>query len=191
MTQEQVFKIIRALRILETQLYVLITILTFVCVLMLTGCGIDPDDFKAKKSDGCPSSGCVPEEEQPGQEGSQEPKEPATEEHVQTSTTETRTVTTTTTTVEDDDKQDTVVCEEGKLCKGMTKEQVLAVIGEPQTIDKILYMTYWEWEENPGEAVFCAERYTAITNRCSLEFSGDKLWKAKDFKSEWLDVLSF
>jgi hypothetical protein len=145
---------------------VLITIM-----FLMAGCGLDPDDYRMQEADGCPSSGC---QEEPVAEPEPEPEPAEPEELVE--------------------QEEPVECKEGKLCKGMTMEQVLAVTGDPQTIENARYMMHklvlWKWTELEGEQKFC--RVTSIwDNSCHLEFRKGKLWTTKDFLAEHLDPLSF
>ena len=93
-------------------------------------------------------------------------------------------------------------CETDKLCRGMTKEEVLDVVGEPDTIsEKILNpsITVWEWREEGDFNTLCQERYSFLADKCSLEFKTARvgardveiLVRANDFLAERLDVLNY
>lgn len=153
----------------------------YLLMILLTACGADPDDYKVQESDGCPSSGCVVEGEK-------------SQETVTTETkTETKSETTTTTTTKEEPPA--FVCAENKLCKGMTKGQVLAVMGDPASIKRGLYpidSVIWIYEDDALTPHFCLERFRRTTNDCDVVFlKNGLLYETDDVLATWLDPLGF
>jgi hypothetical protein len=142
-----------------------------VCILWV-GCGVDPDDFKAEKSDGCPSGGCELVETPP--QRAPEIVEEETESATQTTTNTVEVVPT---------------CTEGKICRGMTMEEVLALLGEPNRIQG----NTWYWEEQGGDTYVCNEREThhILTNYCQITFRSNKVTSQREIKAEWIDLINF
>lgn len=65
-------------------------------------------------------------------------------------------------------------CEEGKICRGMTLEEVEAILGQPDGIDTSFYGAdlHWQWTEDPGQPNICAPSpYTTISATCALFFT--------------------
>jgi hypothetical protein len=197
MNQDQVKYIIKGIKIINLQASLIIVQLTIIVFLMvmLSGCGVDPDDFKAKDSDGCPSSGCeapAPAESEP-EPAETNPPATATTETVSTSTTTTQTKTVSTETVPD--SQNEFPCEEGKICRGMTFEQVLAVLGEPDKISSLAYYTTWTYTETAWDADKCVPpfipKYSDLDIDCTVEFKDDEVYSNRDLNADLIDPVNW
>lgn len=132
---------------------------------LMAGCGLDPDDYRVKKSDGCPSSGCA--------EPAPEP-EPAAE------------------PVADHGE---FACEDdGRLCRGMTMDKVLEIVGEPGEIRnfKSIDAARWLWVEPGLESVYCVDSgHDWKESKCNLYFRDGLLSNTNDFAPKWIDILTF
>lgn len=65
------------------------------------------------------------------------------------------------------------LCGFGKICKGMTKEQVLKVLGQPTTIDNRSTGDTWRYTEDPTVSQNCANPYGGSYTYlvCSVTFN--------------------
>lgn len=70
----------------------------------------------------------------------------------------------------------------GKVSKGMTKSEVLAVLGDPVTIET----DYWDRWIYTG---YCAA--TRIYNDCFVEFENGRVDVVERFRTEFIDITSF
>ena len=153
-----------------------IFIFTTLLSLILFGCGVDPDDYQAKKSDGCPSSGCVKEVE-----------ETASPEVVEVASP----------TVTEPAKISDLQCAEGKLCKGMS--QSAATLALPKfpdsatTYGDTLVMRFMEstWTNDLCALDITPNEYYETTIRCSITFKNSKLVYQTGISAKYLDLGSF
>jgi len=87
--------------------------------------------------------------------------------------------------VNTDDDQENIFDEfstPGKVSKGMTKSEVLAVLGDPVTIET----DYWDRWIYTG---YCAA--TRIYNDCFVEFENGRVDVVERFRTEFIDITSF
>ena len=146
--------------------------------LILFGCGVDPDDYQAKKSDGCPSSGCVKEVEV------EETASPVVAEVEPTTVTEPA-------------KISDLQCAEGKLCKSMS--QSAATLALPKfpdsatTYGDTLVMRFLEstWTNDLCALDITPNEYFETTIRCSITFKNSKLVYQTGISAKYLDLGSF
>lgn len=73
-----------------------------------------------------------------------------------------------------------------KVFKGMSQQEVLDLLGTPNTIDSSYYFAV-RWEYDGEDNLFCANHYL-----CWITFDEDKKVKSTyEIDGEWLEVLSF
>lgn len=188
--------------------------------LLIVGCGADPDDFKIQESDGCRSDDieCQEKVKEASDAASTE------EENSQEDNEESDTEMATGTTPEPEGDEITVnvsvdvdvtinkvtgetsasgKCLPNKLCRGMSRQEVHDIMGDPHSTGKPLFGNgdlYWEWREDPGTEFYCADaRYGHIVEGCRLFFNeitrgGIKytiLVGNERIRGDWIDVVNY
>lgn len=159
--------------------------LAIACGLLLFGCGADPDDYVVQEPDGCKSDDteCQAKVEEEEEEETAETETEVDEDGNITIKNEIDITVNNGTSI----KNPTLAyakCNDGKLCRGMTKEEVLSIIGSPDTTDVEDGVEYWEWGIGNGEGPYC-HKYRS----CELVFINGKLSDHEDMKSTWIDII--
>ena len=132
-------------------------------LILLVGCGLDPDDYKAKKSEGCPSNGC-------------EPIAPAAPEPAPVAKAK----------PEPEPEPEPVVPR--KIHRGMTPDQLLKLVGEPDSVSVGYSRTVWQWREDAGFTRMCILKYEYIPNDCEVQFLRGVVVKWTNIKGKWIDL---
>ena len=166
-------------------------------ILILLGCGADPDDYMMEESDGCKSGDKSCEKKEPtppvlfDDDDDDEEKKPDTPK------------------IGDQEKDDTGVndvivpdgfydenknfrnqdwvdenCEVNKLCRGASKQFVLEILERPTTIKMKKDLEIWSWSEY-------GERHICGYFDCELTFKNGLLFEQKKLDSVWLDLSNF
>ena len=81
-----------------------------------------------------------------------------------------------------------------KLKKGLTKEQVLSLLGPPDRIDDWDVELHWVYIEKEGEEKYCLDYYDGgMDDDCYVSFDADSdLVNSQDsFNTDYIDLLGF
>lgn len=80
-----------------------------------------------------------------------------------------------------------------KVTKGMSREDALKLLGQPDTVASYSTRVEWIYEEADGEEVVCADRYDIIEETCYLTFDAksDTLKSQYGIDTDLLDLMSF
>lgn len=174
---------------------------------VMIGCGVDPDDYRAEEADGCRSDDVACQEaleaksteEGEGTE-SQTDKEAQDPEGVNDSssssddrgdsiTVETEVQVKTKVVVgpngERISEENADNCQAGRFCRGSTKAEVLDLLGEPNVLTKEDPFETWEWAEWDGRFFICGS-FT-----CTVKFRDGLVVEQDQVNSQWLDLLNF
>ncbi len=147
--------------------------------LILLGCGADPDDFQIQKSDGCRSDDLECQKAKLEEEKAKDEAENE-EENEGSKVTDLGS---------DENKiteENANNCMAGKICRGMTKAEVLDLLGDPKTLEKLDPFEKWEWRENYSERFICGSYYN-----CTITFRDGLVIGQKDINTQWLDLENF
>jgi len=183
-----------------------------ILIMFLFGCGFDPDDYKPEEPDGCKSydTQCQESEENVALEEEKPKEQQATENTENTEDTdmdengdaslrgptsdETNNIVVNAATNinviigvngEQIPRDNADNCMAGRLCRGSTKAEVLALIGQPNALTKKDPFEVWRWEDFSGDSIICNAFMCEITFRDGLIVDQD------DIDAEWLDLENF
>jgi hypothetical protein len=81
-----------------------------------------------------------------------------------------------------------------KLAKGMTKAEVIAITGKPETISSDGTYTVFNWVEDPKFAMLCGNPngFSYVKIDCSLIFDDQgRLVGQRNIDTNWLDIENF
>ncbi len=127
--------------------------LILLTTLFLIGCGADPDDFKAKESDGCRSDDkdCLAAKISTDTDTDTEANDSTVSVSVNTQVTVNGDVNSTSGSTEA-----ALNCQAGKLCRGMTKEEVIEILGEPKSIKDVYSgIVRWDYSDPDNGSLVC------------------------------------
>lgn len=172
-------------------------------LLFIFGCGIDPDDYKPEESDGCKSTDLKCQGIEIDDDMDLEEEEFAWEEDKETSQTSDQTGSgdqaesiTVNTQVninvivgpsgEKIDKDNADNCMAGRICRGLTKGEVIDLIGEPETIKKQDPFEVWTFYSDYGSLIEVCGLYS-----CTLTFRDGQVVDQDGVKAQWLDLENF
>lgn len=77
-------------------------------------------------------------------------------------------------------------CTENKLCRGLTKQQVIDLVGEPKTISKRDPWEVWDYSDYTHDNPICPA-YQA----CTVTFRNGLLVDQKNVRAELIDLINF
>jgi len=180
---------------------------------LIFGCGADPDDFSPQEPDGCRSGDTECQEKandkNPVILGTDTSTDTGTETEADVGTMEPSndeiTVnvdvnTAVTVNINSGETSAAIKCAPNKICRGMTKAEVHAVIGDPNTVNDWFNEIRWEFREPGKSGYYCVSGpFDFIDDKCNLSFKefikgGNKvelLIGSDNMNSAWLDVLNY
>lgn len=89
-----------------------------------------------------------------------------------------------------EEEEEIVECAEGKLCPGMTREQVLELIGDPiEIVDYgFAHAHYWHYNNDDQGVDYCTTKHLD----CKLRFNRDgTLQEQNYFSLDYLEILKW
>jgi hypothetical protein len=90
-------------------------------------------------------------------------------------------------------------CAPNKLCRGMTRQEVHDIIGDPSTTEDFIMELRWHFKEPKGDLYYCADTFWILDDQCHLAFTeygprDKKVWlldNSSDMNPDWIDVVNY
>jgi hypothetical protein len=153
-------------------------------------CGADPDDYKVKESDGCASDDLECEKNKTSAEKGKTAEAPENgfendrSIHDESITIENNimvnnNLANTPVSVENADN-----CMAGKICRGMTKGEILELAGEPTSFEKDGIIETWVWRDD-YPYTFCG------VWRCAITFQNGMVYDQENVNGSLIDFENF
>ena len=88
-------------------------------------------------------------------------------------------------------------CQAGKLCRGLTKEEVQDLLGDPTAVSVTGNYEKWTYSELMADSFLCVPLIipsyadSTLTENCSVSFRAGILTRQEGLKAEWIDLANF
>lgn len=83
-------------------------------------------------------------------------------------------------------------CKEGKICRGLTKEEIIEIVGEPDGIEMWFGKEEWIYVEIFGKEKICRQGwYESVGSECRIIFRDGYVVDQMDLKAKAMDIKNY
>lgn len=92
----------------------------------------------------------------------------------------------------EDDKKEMGECEDGKICRGMTKDDILELVGDPDDIEILFGREEWVYIEMFGKEKLCRQGWSEfLDSHCRIIFKDGLVVDEEDVRTSYIDVKNY